>query len=207
MKHCQELIMLKYQLKLNEALEFWSEQNHSPKAFLTTLHITIIEPYFPCWNTIWGQYGVNAKNLLLNRLHTLQNKAARIVAGMSYEEADHTKLLQELDWLNVRKGICYDVGISMFKIKKSDAPEAILEMFRHNDYSYYTRSVASDNFSVNMGHLSIEKTAISYIGLKNMEQYTLINQSESLESFRHERLSYANRDIVLVWFFTYQTLS
>ena len=65
----------------------------------------------------------------------------------------------------------------MFKIKKGDAPEAILEMFKHNDYSYYTRSVASDNFSVNMGHLSIEKTAISYIGPKSMEQYTLINQT------------------------------
>ena len=90
--------------------------------------------------------------------------AASIVAGKSYKEADHTKLLQELGWLNVRKLICLDLGISMFKITKGDAPEAILEMFRHNDYSYHTRGVASDNFSVNMAHLSNGKTAISYIG-------------------------------------------
>ena len=88
---------------------------------------------------------------------------------MSCEEADHTKLLQELGWLNVRKRICYDLGISMFKIKKGDAPEAILEMFIHNYYPYHTRSVASDNFSVDMGHFSIEKTAISYVGAKSIE--------------------------------------
>ena len=43
----------------------------------------------------------------------------------------------------------------MFKLNKRDALEAILEMFR-----------PSDNFSVNMAHLSIGKTAISYIGPK-----------------------------------------
>ena len=88
------------------------------------------------------------------------------MAGKSCKEADHTKLLQELGWPNIRKLICLDSGISMFKINKSDAPEAILEMFRNNDHSYCTRCVASDNFSVNMAHLSIGKTAISYIGPK-----------------------------------------
>ena len=130
-----------------------------PRHPLTTLYITIIEPYIRYCNTVWGQ----CQNFLLNKLQTLQNKAARIVAGKSYKEADHTKLLQELGWLNVRKLICLDLGISMFKINNGDAPEAILEMFRHNDYSYYTRGVASDNFLVNMARLSIGKTAISYI--------------------------------------------
>ena len=88
------------------------------------------------------------------------------MSGKSDKEADHTKLLQELGWLNVRRLICLDLGVSMFKINKGDAPEAILKMFRHNDYSYNTRSVASDNFSVNMTHLSIGQTANSYIGPK-----------------------------------------
>ena len=127
-----------------------------PKHLLTTLYITIIEPYFRYCNTVWGQ----CQNLLLDKLQTLQNKVARIVAGKSYKEADHTKLLHELGWLNVRKLICLDLGISMFKINKGDAPESILKMFRHNDYSHNTRGVASDNFSVNMTHLSIGKTAI-----------------------------------------------
>ena len=138
-------------------------------------------------NTIWGQ----CQNLLLDKLQTLQNKAARIVAGKSYKEADHTKLLQEFGWLNVRKLICLDLGISMFKINKGDAPEAILEMFRHNDYSYNTRSVASDNFSVNMTHLSIGKTPISYIGPKLWNSIPrLIKQSESLERFKNNFKDY-----------------
>ena len=108
------------------------------------------------------------------------------MARKSYKEADHTKLLQELGWLNVRKLVCLDLGISMFKINKGDVPEAILEMFRHNDYSNNTRGVASDNFSVNMTHLSNGKTAISYIGSKLWNSIPrLIKQSESLESFKN----------------------
>ena len=113
------------------------------------------------------------------------------MAGKSYEEADHTKLLQELGWLNVRKLICLDLGISMFKINKGDASEAILEMSIHNDYSYYTRGVARDNFSVDMAHLSTGKTAISYIGLTLWNSIPrLIKQSESLESFKNNFRDY-----------------
>ena len=130
-----------------------------PKHLLKTLYINIIEPYFRYCNTVWGQ----CQDLLLDKLQTLQNKTARIVAGKSYKEADHNKLLQELGWLNVKKLIRRDSGISMLKINKGDAPEAIFEMFRHNDYSYNTRGVASDIFLVNMVHLSIGKTVISYI--------------------------------------------
>ena len=79
----------------------------------------------------------------------------------------------------------------MFKINKEDAPEAILEMFRHNDYSYNTRSVASDNFSVYMTHLSIGKTAITYTGPKLRNSIPrLIKQSESLESFKNNFKDY-----------------
>ena len=157
-----------------------------PKHLLTILYITIIEPYFRYCNTVWGQ----CQNPLLDRLQTLQNKMARIVAGKSYKEAHHTRL-QELAWLNVRKLICLDLGISMFKINKGDTPEAILEMFRHNGYSYNTRGVASDNFSVNMTHLSIGKTAISYIGPKLWNSISrLIKQSESLESFENNFKDY-----------------
>ena len=100
-----------------------------PKHLLTTLYIIIIEPYFRYCNTVWDQ----CQNLLLDKLQTLQNKVPRIVARKSYKEAEHTKLLQELGWFNVRKLIRLDLGISMFKINKGDVPEAILEMFRHNE--------------------------------------------------------------------------
>ena len=85
-----------------------------------------------------------------------------------------------------KKLICFDFGISMFKINKSDAPEVILEMFRHSDYSYYIRGAASDNFSVNMAHPSTGKTAISYIGPRLWNSIPrLIKQSELLESFKN----------------------
>ena len=75
----------------------------------------------------------------------------------------------------------------MLQINEGDAPEAILEMFRHNYYSYHTRGVASDNFSVKMAHLSIAKIAIIYIGPKLWNNIIprSIERSESLESFKN----------------------
>ena len=64
-------------------------------------------------------------------------------------------------------------------------------MFRHNEHSYYTRGVASDNFSVNMVPISIEQTAISYIGPKVWSSVPRsIKQSKSLESFKNDFKDY-----------------
>ena len=113
------------------------------------------------------------------------------MAGKSYKEADYTKLFQESGWINIRKLICLDLSIRMFTVNKGDAPEAILEMFRHNDYAYYTKGVACDNFSVNMAHLSIGNTTISYIGPKLWNSIPRsIKQSESLESFKNNFKDY-----------------
>ena len=47
----------------------------------------------------------------------------------------------------------------MFTINKGGVPEATLEMFGHNEYSYYTRGIA--NFSVNMVDLREQFQRIS----------------------------------------------
>ena len=40
------------------------------------------------------------ETLLLDRLQTLQNRAARVIANVSYEAADHNSLLCDYGWLN-----------------------------------------------------------------------------------------------------------
>ena len=49
------------------------------------LYKTLIEPYFRYSNTVWGQ----CHQTLLDRLQSMRNRAARIITGISYEDADH----------------------------------------------------------------------------------------------------------------------
>ena len=40
------------------------------------------------------------------------------MANVNYEGTDHTKLLKELDWLNVRELIEYDTASLVLKLEK-----------------------------------------------------------------------------------------
>ena len=63
---------------------------------LLLLYHTLIEPYFRYCSIVWGQCGETLKD----RLQTLQNKAARTIANLRYDEANHYELLTEFGWLN-----------------------------------------------------------------------------------------------------------
>ena len=60
---------------------------------LIMLHITLVEPYFTYCSTTWGKCG----QTLLDKLETLQNRAARSIRGVKFEEADHNQLLRSLE--------------------------------------------------------------------------------------------------------------
>ena len=61
-----------------------------PKDSLIMLYRTLVEPYLRYCNTTWGTCG----HLLSNILQALQNRAARVVMGIKYEEADHNLYLR-----------------------------------------------------------------------------------------------------------------
>ena len=66
-----------------------------PKDFLVTLYKTLVESCLRYCNIVWGQCG----NTLIAKVQRLQNKAARIISGTSFEETDHDDLLRELNWM------------------------------------------------------------------------------------------------------------
>ena len=66
-----------------------------PNDTLIMLCRTLVEPYLRYCNTTWD----NCEAALLNRLQTLQNRAAIVVTGISYEDADHKRILKILTHL------------------------------------------------------------------------------------------------------------
>ena len=89
-----------------------------PTECLISLCRTLVEPYIRYCNTTWG--GCNTS--LLHTLQTLQNRAARVIANVKYENTEHAKLLKDLDRLNVRELIEFDTASLMYKIENDLAP-------------------------------------------------------------------------------------
>ena len=74
-----------------------------PKDSLLLLYQTLVEPYYCYCSVVWGNCG----EVLKNKLQVQQNRAARIIEKVKYENADHEKLLINLDWLSVRNILAY----------------------------------------------------------------------------------------------------
>ena len=81
------------------------KQTHAciPQYSLQTLYGTMAEPYFRYCNTVWGQ----CNKTLLEKLQTLQNKAARTIAPLRYEDANHCQIISQYGWLSVDHLIYY----------------------------------------------------------------------------------------------------
>ena len=90
-----------------------------PNESLILLYKTIVEPYFWYCNPAWGKCGQD----LLNKLQSLQNRAARVLTGVTFEKADHIKLLTSLGWLSVRQQIGFDIRSLVYKINGDIASE------------------------------------------------------------------------------------
>ena len=98
-----------------------------PNECLISLHRTLVlvEPYIRYCNTIW----VGCNTSLLDTLQTLQNRAARVIANVKYEDTDHARLLKDLDWLNVRELIEFNTASLMYKTENDLAATHMKEMF------------------------------------------------------------------------------
>ena len=126
-----------------------------PTECLFSLYRTLAEPCMRYCNTTWG--GCNTS--LLDTLQTLQNRAARVIANVKYENTDHAKLLKDLDWLDVRELIEFDTASLMYKIENDLAPTHMKELFvKTSDlHTYSTRSATSGGFHPPHRKLNIGK--------------------------------------------------
>ena len=73
----------------------------------------MVQPYLRYCNYTWGKCSAT----LEIKLQTLQNRAARIMTNSTYDNIDYTKLLRQLNWLNVSQFIDFDTASLMYKIE------------------------------------------------------------------------------------------
>ena len=131
---------------------------------LILIYRTLIEQYLRYCSTVWGQCNETQKD----KLQALQNKAARTIAKVKFHDADHTRLLQDLGWLNVRSLLELDMGIFMYKCQNKLMPDSITNLFRTVDsvHSYQTRAAKSGNLYIPKSLHSSAQKSISNNGAK-----------------------------------------
>ena len=123
---------------------------------------------------------------LISKLHTLQDRAARVVTGIKYEEADHD-LLASLGWMNVKQLVYYDTASLTYKITGGTAPEYTQSMFNKCDtiHSYQTRSARNGNFVTPKMNSAKGQTAFVYSGAQVWNSIPLrINEARSIDIFQ-----------------------
>ena len=121
-------------------------KNCVPSQSLIMLYRLLVELYFRYCSTTWGKCG----QTLPDKLQTLQNKAARIVRIVKFEEADHNQLLISLEWLSIRQLIDYNTASFMYKVANGIVPEQTQFLFDKctNIHSHNTRSASSGNYVI-----------------------------------------------------------
>ena len=143
----------------------------------------MIEPYFRYCSIVWGQCGETLKD----KLQTLQDKAARTVAKLRYDEANHYELLTEFGWLSVRNLISLDTAIFVYKEINNLRPEQADSPFQRLDYlhSYNTRSVSNNNLFIPREKTKNFQKTMAFAGRKMWNEIPKeIRMAQTLHSFK-----------------------
>ena len=123
-------------------------------------------------------------------MQALQNKEARTIAKVTFNDADHSKLLRDLGWLDVRNLLELDRGIFMCKCQNKLMLDSITNLFRTVDsvHSYQTRAAESGNLYIPKSlHSSAQKSFSSKGAKVWIEIPCEIQDSGTIHSFKEKR--------------------
>ena len=112
-----------------------------PEEILKTLYTGIIEPHFCYCCLVWGCSGVTE----MNQLQKLENRAARIVTGSSFDTPCQP-LIKELGWKTIDQLITSEANIMVFKSLHELAPQYMCNLLTRASQltSRYLRNTLTD---------------------------------------------------------------
>jgi hypothetical protein len=95
----------------------------------------------------------------------MQNRAARIITGKSYEIRT-SELLKELNWQTLEERRESGRFTFMFNVKNQEAPENMANLFRFSNNEKYDLRNNGINFQLDKPKTNFLKKSISYSGAK-----------------------------------------
>ena len=135
-----------------------------------------MEPYLRYCNTAWGGCG------------QLQNKVARVVSGISLDEANHNLQLKSLGWFNIRQLI--------YTIQQCLCSKYFMGLYQNVHRTYFrnvitfihsTRAISSGNLYVPKMKTSKRQTSFSLLVPKcGMTSLFKSNKLSQMKTFKEK---------------------
>ena len=130
---------------------------------LLTLYYTFVYPYLNYCIHVWGK----AYNVHIHDLIILQNKAVRIVHGVS-PRTNANKLYFDHNILSLKRLYSYNISIFMYKFSKTMLPELFENFFCNvaSVHEHSTRSACLNHIYVKFKGTTRGQKAFSYSGAR-----------------------------------------
>ena len=166
----------------------------------------LIMPHFDYCSLVWD----NCSKYLLEKLQKLQNRAARVIIGKSYETRS-SEIVKNLGWqplLDRRKD---KRALFMYKVKNNEFPESQTSMLNTSN-NKNLRSNELD-FALPKPNTNYLKKSFSYSGAalwndlpsaQKIEQYQLVSSGLFSITWKNELV---NRVIPFITFYTFFRIS
>ena len=158
---------------------------------LKDIYRSIVEPHLNYCYSVWGSSGITR----IQSLQKLQNRAARIATGSSYD-ARSEPLLKDLGWLSVKEMIVKETSTMMHKSLNDLAPKYLSELFvRLSDFHILELRNIKISLAVPLMRTVNGQKAFPYRGTKVWNKLNNITkEAPSVYSFKSglRQLGYEN---------------
>jgi hypothetical protein len=151
-----------------------------PQSTLLKVYNAIVLSHFDYCSLVWDNYS----DYLLNKLQKLQNRAARVITGRTYETR-YKDVLKELNWQPLSERLNRNKCIFMHKIKNNVIPQSVIEMFKIKENQVYQLRSNNINFSLGKPITNFMKNNISYSAASLWNSLpSLAKEQNSLSKFK-----------------------
>ena len=125
-----------------------------PITALKKVYNAIILPHFDYCSLVWD----NCSDYLIDKLQKLQNRAARVITGATYETRSHD-VLKELHWQPLKERLKHKKLLFMRKIRNNELPISTTNMFDIKTNSRYNLRSNNRDFTLDKPNTNFMKKA------------------------------------------------
>ena len=136
-----------------------THETFCPRSILITIYKSLILPYLNYCCLVWD----NCSNYLLDNLQKIQNKAARIITGESYEIRS-SDLLRKLNWPILKERRPHQKAMFMFKVKNEQVAQSVAELFSVTNNENHELRSNNKNYFNDKPKTNFIKESIGYSG-------------------------------------------
>ena len=149
---------------------------------LISIYNALVRPHFEYCSEVWDTLGIG----LLTRLQKLQNRAARIIMGMT-NDSPALEAITALGWETLESYRAKSKAVQMYKVLNDLVPNALVNLFmRKSDITDHELRGSSTSLQMPLPRTENMKKSFSYDGAKLWNSLPAdLRDSDSLQIFKN----------------------